>query len=95
MAAVFLAPNMLIFGVFVLFPLVVNIAYSMTGGAALFLPDRNFVGAAQYERLLSCTDYTDPKTCVGTDSGSRCATPRSSSSLPGGADDGCRRRHCT
>jgi alpha-1,4-digalacturonate transport system permease protein len=64
MAAVFLAPNMLIFGVFVLFPLVINILYSMTGGAALFLPDRNFIGAAQYERLLSCTDYTDPKTCV-------------------------------
>lgn len=64
MAAVFLAPNMLIFGVFVLVPLVINIAYSMTGGAALFLPDRSFVGAAQYERLLSCTDYSDPRTCV-------------------------------
>lgn len=64
MAAVFLAPNMLIFGVFVLVPLVINIAYSMTGGAALFLTDRSFVGAAQYARLLSCTDYGDPRTCV-------------------------------
>ena len=37
MAAFFLAPNMVIFGVFVLFPLVINFAYSMTGGTALFL----------------------------------------------------------
>lgn len=63
MAAFFLAPNMLIFGIFVLFPLVVNFVYSMTGGTALFLPDRAFVGAEHYERLLDCTDYTDPRSC--------------------------------
>lgn len=64
MAAFFLAPNMLIFGVFVLLPLVINIAYSTTAGTALFLPDRNFVGLGQYERLLTCTDYSDPRTCA-------------------------------
>lgn len=63
MAAFFLLPNMAIFGVFVLFPLVVNIAYSTTGGTALFLANRNFVGAAQYERLFSCGSYLDPKSC--------------------------------
>lgn len=64
MAAFFLAPNMLIFGVFVLFPMVVNIAYSMTGGSALFLEDRVFVGADQYRRLFSCDSYLDPGSCA-------------------------------
>ncbi len=64
MAAFFLAPNMLIFGVFVLLPLAFNIAYSMTSGGALFLRDRDFVGAAQYARLLSCEDYTNLSSCA-------------------------------
>jgi alpha-1,4-digalacturonate transport system permease protein len=63
MAAFFLAPNMLIFGVFVLFPLAVNIAYSMTGGNALFLTNREFVGLDQYERLFDCGNYLDRQTC--------------------------------
>lgn len=63
MAAFFLAPNMAIFGVFVLLPLFFNIAYSMTSGGALFLTDRQFVGGAQYARLLTCADYSDLTTC--------------------------------
>jgi alpha-1,4-digalacturonate transport system permease protein len=64
MAAFFLAPNMAVFGIFVLFPLLVNFAYSMTGGPALFLPDRVFVGLEQYGRLLSCRDYLDTNSCT-------------------------------
>lgn len=64
MAVFFLAPNMLIFGVFVLFPLVINIAYSMTGGSALFLTNRPYVGAHQYERLFTCGSYLEPRTCA-------------------------------
>ncbi|WP_378942573.1 carbohydrate ABC transporter permease [Mesorhizobium sp. ANAO-SY3R2] len=64
MAAFFVAPNMLIFGVFVLLPLFINFAYSMTGGSALFLPDRSFVGADQYTRLFECSNYLDPKSCT-------------------------------
>jgi alpha-1,4-digalacturonate transport system permease protein len=64
MAAFFLAPNMLIFGVFVLFPLVVNFIYSMTGGNALFLDDRSWVGADQYARIFSCSNYLNPSTCA-------------------------------
>lgn len=63
MAAFFLLPNMAVFGIFVLFPLVVNIVYSMTGGTALFLADRTFVGGAQYARLFDCSSYLDPKSC--------------------------------
>ena len=64
MAAFFLLPNMAVFGIFVLLPLVVNIFYSMTGGTALFLADRAFVGAAQYERLFSCGNYLEPASCA-------------------------------
>jgi len=63
MAAVFLLPNMAIFGIFVLFPLAVNFIYSMTGGTALFLADRSFIGGQHYERLLDCTNYLDTATC--------------------------------
>jgi alpha-1,4-digalacturonate transport system permease protein len=63
MIAFFLAPNMAIFGIFVLFPLVINFAYSMTGGTGLFLLDRSWVGAEHYVRLLDCSNHLDPNTC--------------------------------
>ena len=42
-----------------LLPLVVNVAYSMTGGTAIFLPGRTYVGGEQYGRLLDCADFLD------------------------------------
>ena len=63
MIAFFLFPNLLIFGVFVLIPLAINIAYSVTGGNALFLPDRPYVGGAHFERLLTCENHLDPNSC--------------------------------
>jgi alpha-1,4-digalacturonate transport system permease protein len=63
MAAFFLAPNMLIFGVFVLAPFVINFFYSTTSGTAFFLADRNYVGTEQYSRLLDCANYLNPATC--------------------------------
>ncbi len=63
MIAFFLTPNMAIFTVFVLVPLVINFAYSASGGNALFLSDRSFVGLEHYRRLLDCSDYTDPNSC--------------------------------
>lgn len=64
MAAFFLLPNMAIFGVFVLLPLVINFVYSMTGGTAIFLNHRDFVGAAQYQQIFSCGNILDPNTCL-------------------------------
>ncbi|KRD60590.1 MULTISPECIES: carbohydrate ABC transporter permease [Sinorhizobium/Ensifer group] len=64
MATFFLLPNMLIFGIFVLLPFFINFAYSMTGGTALFLPDRSFVGGDQYARLFDCVNYTNPNSCA-------------------------------
>src|SRR3712207_4654218 len=43
MVAVFLAPNMLIFGVFVLVPVAINVAYSVTSGQAIFFDGRTYV----------------------------------------------------
>lgn len=63
MAAAFLAPNMIVFGTFVLIPILLNIAYSTTGGTDLFLANRQFVGGEQYRTLFSCDDYLRPGTC--------------------------------
>lgn len=63
MIVFFLLPNMAIFTVFVAVPLMINIVYSFTGGAALFLEDRVFVGAEQYATLFDCRDFTDPFSC--------------------------------
>lgn len=64
MAAFFLFPNMAIFAVFVLLPLLINVVYSMTGGNALFLNDRAFVGGLQYQQLFDCQNFAVPNSCV-------------------------------
>jgi len=63
MIGFFLAPNMAIFGIFVLIPLAINLAYSVTGGTKLFLPDRSYVGGEHFARLLTCDNHFDPSTC--------------------------------
>jgi len=63
MAAFFLLPNLLVFGVFVIIPLILNFAYSMTGGNAILLGDRSYVGGEQYGRLIDCQNYLQPLTC--------------------------------
>lgn len=62
--AFFLLPNLAVFGLFVLTPLILNFFYSTTGGEALFLADRTPVGGAQYARLLDCRDYGTPSSCA-------------------------------
>ena len=63
MAAFFLLPNMLIFGLFVLIPMGINVLYSFTGGPAMFLANRTFVGLDQYRTLFDCGNYLEPLTC--------------------------------
>ena len=64
MAYVFLLPNMVIFGIFVLFPMLVNIYYSFTGGTNLFPQDRLFVGLDNFRVLFTCDNFLDPNTCT-------------------------------
>ena len=63
MAYLFLLPNMAIFGVFILFPMVLNLHYAVTGGTELYPLDRPYVGAANVERLLDCGNPLRPNTC--------------------------------
>jgi alpha-1,4-digalacturonate transport system permease protein len=63
MIAFFLMPNMLVFGTFVIIPLFINFAYSVTGGNQLFLTDRSFVGSQHFDRLLTCDNHFDPSSC--------------------------------
>ena len=63
MAYVFLIPNLAIFGIFVLFPVVLNFYYAMTGGTELFLRDRPFVGTDNYATLFDCASFFDPNSC--------------------------------
>ena len=63
MPYLFLAPNLAFFGLFVVVPLFVNFAFSLTGGTNLYLSDRVWTGTEQYEFLLDCTNFTDPLTC--------------------------------
>ena len=59
----FLLPNLVFFGMFVVIPLFLNFAYSLTGGTALFLSDRPFVEGEQYAFLFDCENYADPLSC--------------------------------
>ena len=60
---VFLLPNLAIFSLFILFPMLMNFYYSFTGGTQLFPTDRPFVGMANFERLFDCENFLNPNTC--------------------------------
>jgi alpha-1,4-digalacturonate transport system permease protein len=64
MAYIFLLPNMLIFGIFVLFPMLLNIYYAFTGGTLLFPKDRPFVGMENFRVLFECQNYFNPNSCT-------------------------------
>ena len=63
MAYIFVAPNMIVFSIFVLFPMLFNFVYTITGSDKLFLDQRPYVGAANLERLFDCRDFLRPATC--------------------------------
>ncbi len=63
MAYVFVLPNLLIFGIFVLFPMLLNFYYALTGGTALFPQDRPFVGGENFRTLFDCGSFLDPNSC--------------------------------
>jgi len=59
----FVLPNLLIFGIFILFPMLLNFVYAFTGGTEFFPATRPYVGTANFEKLLSCEDFLDPNSC--------------------------------
>jgi alpha-1,4-digalacturonate transport system permease protein len=60
---IFLLPNLTFFGIFVVIPLFINFAFSLTGGTELFLNNRVYTGTNQYGFLLECETFGDPITC--------------------------------
>ncbi len=64
MPYVFLLPNLLIFGIFILFPMALNFYYAFTGGTALFPQERPLVGTQNFATLFDCGDYLNPGSCT-------------------------------
>jgi alpha-1,4-digalacturonate transport system permease protein len=62
-AWVFLAPNLVVFGLFTFLPIILNVGYATTGGANILLRDRAFVGGENFASLLACGNHLDPSTC--------------------------------
>ncbi len=63
MAYFFILPNLLIFGIFILGPMLLNFVYAFTGGDNLFLHDRPWVGTQNFETLFTCENFLEANTC--------------------------------
>jgi alpha-1,4-digalacturonate transport system permease protein len=62
-AWLFLAPNLIIFGLFTFLPIILNFVYATTGGVQVLPGDRPYVGTDNFATLLACQSYLDPSTC--------------------------------
>jgi len=63
LAWVFLMPNLVLFGLFAFLPVLLNVAYSMTGGDNVLLGDRPYVGGRNFGLLAECDNFLDPNSC--------------------------------
>lgn len=63
MAYVFVLPNLLIFGIFILLPVVLNFFYAFTGGTEFFLAERPWVGGNNFNLLFQCESFLEPNSC--------------------------------
>ncbi len=59
----FLGPNLCVITLFTFLPILINIAYSVTGGVQLLPQNRPYVGAENFAILLECSDYTNIQSC--------------------------------
>lgn len=60
---IFVLPNLLIFGIFIVFPMLLNFVYAFTSGTEFFPNERPWTGTSNFEQLLDCTNVLDPNTC--------------------------------
>lgn len=63
MAYVFLLPNLVVFGLFSFWPMILNFYIAFTGGQSVILAERPLVGFDNFRELLACPSYFDPKSC--------------------------------
>jgi alpha-1,4-digalacturonate transport system permease protein len=59
----FVLPNMLIFFIFVLTPVLLNFWFGFTAGNSILPEQRPWVGTENFQRLSTCADYLNYKTC--------------------------------
>lgn len=63
MPYLFALPNLLIFGIFILFPMLLNFWYATTGGSEFLPMQRTWVGLDNFAQILTCESFLDPNTC--------------------------------
>jgi alpha-1,4-digalacturonate transport system permease protein len=59
----FVAPNLIILGLFTFLPIVINFYFAFSGGVELYPSQRPFTGLDNLETLFDCGNYLDPSTC--------------------------------
>jgi alpha-1,4-digalacturonate transport system permease protein len=64
MAYFFILPNMLIFGIFILLPMILNFFYAFTTGDSILLETRPNVGMANLDKLFTCGNFAVPNSCA-------------------------------
>jgi alpha-1,4-digalacturonate transport system permease protein len=60
---VFVAPNLVVLGLFTFLPIVIDFYYAFTGGAQLYPAERPFTGLDNLATLFECGNYLDPSSC--------------------------------
>jgi alpha-1,4-digalacturonate transport system permease protein len=63
LAWLFVAPNLIVFGVFCFLPILINVIYAVTGGVNLLPTQRPYTGTENFRILFECTNYLDLSTC--------------------------------
>jgi alpha-1,4-digalacturonate transport system permease protein len=59
----FVAPNMIVFGLFCFLPIAINFIYAGTGGVQLMPLHRPYTGAENFQILFECSNYLDLSSC--------------------------------
>ena len=63
LAWLFVAPNLIVFGVFCFLPILINVVYAVTGGVNLMPAQRPYTGTENFRILFECSNYLDLSTC--------------------------------
>ena len=64
MPYIFLLPNLIFFGLFVIIPLGANFFFSLSSGDELLFAERELPTTKQYDQLFDCESYLNPNTCT-------------------------------
>jgi len=60
----FVLPNVVLFGLFIFVPVVLNVWYAFTGSNHLLIGERPGVGLDNFASLLDCKNYLDVNSCA-------------------------------